>query len=133
MSCVLGCVLRLQRDVHTRGSSSMKYLLAGVLLLVTSSAAPAGTKTWDGKYDTEQIEVTIVYFVPGDRKPLPDWRDRVDYFCRRIELFHQREFQGQSVLKTMVHPEPLVSGATTGELRLALVEYQRLAHAHETD
>jgi len=95
----------------------MKTWPCFVLLLAASSAATASTKTWDEKFDTEKIEVTVVYFVPSDRKPLLDWRERVDYFCRRIELFHAREFQGQSVLKTVVHAEPFVSKATTAELR----------------
>ncbi|MFN9719894.1 MAG: hypothetical protein ACK58L_14435 [Planctomycetota bacterium] len=77
----------------------------------------AGTKTWDGRWDTTKIEVSVVYFVPSDRTPLSDWNERVRYFCRRIEQFHHREFQGQSVLKTVIHPEPLLSECTTAELR----------------
>ncbi|HRX79590.1 MAG TPA: hypothetical protein P5307_11050 [Pirellulaceae bacterium] len=94
----------------------MRYLLAAVFFAVASLLF-AQTKTWDGKYDTSNIELTVVYFVPSDRTPLPDWRDRVDYYCRRIELFHAREFQGQSKLTTIVHPEPLVSEASTAVLR----------------
>ena len=96
----------------------MKRLLASLALLaIATPPAWAGTKTWDGKYDTENIEVSVVYFVPSDRQPLPDWRERVDYFCQRIERFHAREFQGQSTLTTLVHAEPLVSRASTAELR----------------
>jgi len=76
-----------------------------------------GTTTWDGKYDTSQIEVTVVYFVPSDRQPLVDWKDRVDYFSNRIEQFHAREFQGQSKMTAQVYPKPFVSAATTSELR----------------
>ena len=94
-----------------------KLGIFALLLLVSAGETWAGTKTWDGRYDTQNIEVTVVYFVPADRRPLPDWRDRVDYFCRRIELFHTREFQGQSHLKTVVHDEPLISELTTAELR----------------
>jgi hypothetical protein len=68
--------------------------------------ASAELKTWDGKHSIEKIEVTAVYFVPKDRSPLPDWKDRLSYFCRRIERFHEREFQGQSALKTVIRPEP---------------------------
>lgn len=94
------------------------YLLAILYLTSTLPAAcSAGTKTWDGKYDTSQIEVTVVYFVPADRTPLTDWHDRLQYFCRRIELFHAREFQGQSTLTTAIHPKPLVSKANTNTLR----------------
>ncbi|MBC8355951.1 MAG: hypothetical protein H8E66_28575 [Planctomycetes bacterium] len=95
----------------------MRSLLAAVFLLVLTSPGFAKTKTWDGKYETGNLKVTIVYFVPSDRTPLPDWRERVDYYCRRIELFHEREFQGQTKLTTVVHSEPLVSEASTAQLR----------------
>lgn len=88
-----------------------------VAFCLLSAIASAGTKTWDGRYDTSRIEVSVVYFVPSDRRPLPDWKDRVDYFCRRIEQFHHREFTGQSTLQTVVHPEPLISASTTAQLR----------------
>ncbi len=90
-------------------------------LLVAFAAAPAaadGTKTWDGKYPTARIEVTAVYFVPQDRTPLPDWRERVDYYLRRIEAFHAREFGDASRLTTTVRPEPFVSAKTTTQLRV---------------
>lgn len=87
------------------------------LSTVVPETTLADTKTWDGKWDTAKIDVTVVYFVPKDRNALPDWRDRVDYFCRRIEKFHGREFQGQSTLRTLVHPEPLISELATHELR----------------
>ena len=53
-------------------------------LTLLCPAAIAGTRTWDGKYDTAKIAVTVVYFVPSDRQPLPDWKDRVQYYCGRI-------------------------------------------------
>ena len=97
----------------------LRNLLA--CFLVLASAAPAaaaqGATTWDGRHSIERLEVTVAYFVPADRTPLPDWRERVDYHCRRIERFHAREFQGQSTLRTLVHPEPMVSRRTTEELR----------------
>jgi hypothetical protein len=57
----------------------MKHVLVTAVALLVSSVCNAGTKTWDGKYDTQNIEVTVVYFVPAGRRPLTDWRDRVDY------------------------------------------------------
>lgn len=96
----------------------MKPVLSFLTLLFSCAVSWAGVKTWDGRHDTSNIEVTVVYFVPSDRKPLVDWRDRVDYFCKRIELFHAREFQGQSTMKTVVHPEPLISESTTAQLRI---------------
>lgn len=94
-------------------------LLLPALLALAAPASPArtGTRTWDGRHDTSVIEVTVVYFVPSDRSALPDWRERVDYYCGRIERFHARELGGQSVLRTVVHPEPLVSASSTDELR----------------
>ncbi len=96
----------------------MKHVLAtATAALLMSSVCSAGTRTWDGKYDTQQIEVTVVYFVPADRRPLVDWRDRIAYFCGRLKQFHAREFQGQSSLQTIVHPTPLISESTTRILR----------------
>jgi len=48
---------------------------------------------------------------------LPDWKERVGYFCRRIERFHEREFQGQSVMKAAIRPEPFRSARSTEQLR----------------
>jgi hypothetical protein len=108
--------------------------IALVCLLGTLDWVAAGTKTWDGKHATEDIEVTVVYFVPSDRRPLPDWRERIDYYCRRIELFHAREFQGQSKLTTIVDAEPLVSRLTTEQLRRGdanAIFYRTLEEADE--
>jgi hypothetical protein len=85
--------------------------------LVVAAQERAGLTTWDGRHRIDAIEVRVVYFVPSDRAPLPDWRARVDYFCRRIERFHAREFGGQSTLKTVVRPEPFRSARSTPELR----------------
>ncbi|QDS94196.1 hypothetical protein FF011L_29740 [Roseimaritima multifibrata] len=95
----------------------MKFHFALLLTLLFAPIAKGSTTTWDGKHSTENIDVTVVYFVPEDRTPLPDWRDRVDYFCNRIEQFHKREFGDQSTMKTHVHPEPFVSAAQTSSLR----------------
>ncbi len=88
-----------------------------VALLTTAATARADTKTWDGKHSTTQIEVTVVYFLPKDRPPLPDWKERGDYFADRITAFHTREFDGQSKLTTIVRPEPFRSARTTAQLR----------------
>ena len=92
----------------------------GIVLLCVLAASvgrAAGLTTWDGRHPIDEIAATVVYFVPSDRTPLPDWRERVEYFCRRIERFHAREFGGQSRLKTTVHPEPFRSARTTAALR----------------
>ncbi len=98
-------------------SPSLVALAAFTSLSLAASCAVAGTVTWDGRHSTEAIEVTVVYFVPSDGTPLVDWRDRVDYFCRRIEQFHAREFHGQSTLTTRVINEPMISESTTAQLR----------------
>ncbi len=83
----------------------------------STSLVHAELKTWDGKHSIDRIEVSLVYFVPKDRKPLPDWRERLDFFQRRIERFHERELRGQSVLKAIVRPEPFVSERSIAQLR----------------
>jgi hypothetical protein len=100
----------------------LKELALGLLLLagLLFPAAPteaAELKTWDGKHSIAQIEVTMVYFVPRDRQPLVDWKERVEYFSRRIVAFHAREFHGQSKLVTKVSAEPFRSKKTTAQLR----------------
>ena len=94
-------------------------LLALVSAFVCPSSAPAAEplRTFDGKYPIREIHLTAVYFVPRDRTPLPDWQDRVRYFCRRLDQFHAREFQGQSRLTIKIHAEPLVSDKDSAALQ----------------
>ncbi len=81
---------------------SIAYILATLVsTALFFRVSYAATTSWDGKYSTEKIEVTVVYFLPKDRTPLPDWRERVNYYCDRITAFHAREFDGQSTLKTL--------------------------------
>lgn len=92
-----------------------------VILLATMFASKllAGEPlhTYDGKHDISRIRMTVVYFVPRDRTPLPDWEERMAYFCRRMERFHERELQGQSSLKTTIHPQPFISAKDCAALR----------------
>ena len=96
----------------------MGRLIFTIAILVSEIGNLSATNTWDDAYDTSQIEVTMVYFVPADRVPLSDWRQRLDYYSKRIEQFHGREFQGQSRLTTVVRPEPFISGLSTNQLRV---------------
>lgn len=97
---------------------SIAILATAIAFAVTGpTTAEAGLKTWDGRHAIDQIAVTAVYFVPNDRTPLPDWRERVDYYSRRIEAFHTREFGGQSTLSVTVRAEPFLSTRATEELR----------------
>lgn len=88
-----------------------------VVSLVLSAYASAQLKTWDQKHAIDQIEVTMVYFVPSDETPLVDWKARLEYYANRIEQFHHREFSGQSILKTVIRAEPFVSTQSTEQLR----------------
>jgi hypothetical protein len=111
-------------------------LFAAVISLVSlggSAAARGEVKTWDGKHSIEKIEVTAVYFVPRDRQPLADWKERLDYYCRRLEAFHAREFQGQSSLKTIVRPEPHRSARTTEQLRSGDADFIYFQTLEEVD
>jgi hypothetical protein len=95
----------------------MTRLLASLVLFTASAALADGPHTFDGKHDVSTIELTVVYLVPKDRTPLPDWRERVDYYMDRIARFHARESGGTSKLKVHVHPEPLVSEKDSETLR----------------
>ncbi|MBC7820547.1 MAG: hypothetical protein IAG10_26990, partial [Planctomycetaceae bacterium] len=104
------------RLIRARNRQLSAALLLAVINLFQRPLL-AEVKTWDGKHSIEKIEVTVVYFLPRDREPLPDWKERVGYFCRRIERFHEREFQGQSSMKAVMRPEPFRSGRSTEQLR----------------
>lgn len=95
----------------------VRFLAGAIALGLGGVLAWAETRTWDGQHSTESLEVTAAYFVPADRRPLVDWRERAQYHCRRIEQFHAREFGSHSRLKVTLHPEPLTSNRTTAELR----------------
>lgn len=92
--------------------------LIAMLIACQPRACSAQLKTWDGRYSIDQIEVTMVYFVPKDRQPIIDWKARLDYYARRIEQFHQREFQGQSKLSVKVREEIFTSKYSSDQLRL---------------
>lgn len=95
----------------------MRFLGTLALSLLLIAKSHGGTRTWDNRYSTEKIEVTVVYFVPSDRQPLRDWRERIDYYCQRIKKFHAREFGKQSTLETKVIAKPYISSQSTKMLR----------------
>jgi len=93
---------------------------AGVAIVLILAAPPTradAPHTFDGKHEIGTIDLSVVYLVPEDRTPLADWRERVDYFMKRIEAFHRRESSGKSTLRIRVHPEPLVTKETAERLR----------------
>jgi hypothetical protein len=73
--------------------------------------------TVDGEHDIGKVHLTIAYYVPKDRTPLPDWKERVSYYVGRIKAFHERELDGQSTLNITVHPVPLVTTKSSAEVR----------------
>src|SRR5580765_5432271 len=83
----------------------------------STPSKPEPLHTFDGKYDISTIHLTVVYYLPKERTPLPDWKERVDYYMRRINAFHERELNGQSKLRIEVHPTPLITSKTSAELR----------------
>jgi hypothetical protein len=86
-------------------------------MLACEVAAGRPPHTFDGKYEIAKIDLTVVYLVPRDRNPLVDWRDRVDYFIKRIRAFHHRESAGLSELEVCVHARPLIVLKTSREIR----------------
>lgn len=92
-------------------------IATGLLAYIPSAGAAETPHTFDGKHEITTIDLTVVYLVPKDRTPLADWRERVDYYVKRIEAFQTRESGGTSMLHTHVHPEPLVVDKTADELR----------------
>lgn len=92
-------------------------VLSFLVLLVVGAPAIAGPTTYDGKHDLSTINLTVVYFVPNDRTPLPDWKDRVEYHTRRISQFHNRELYGLSKIKMDLHPKPLIAESDTASFR----------------
>jgi len=103
------------------GGAGGRVIQLLTLLLATATvstyAADDPLRTFDGEYDISRVRVTVVYFVPRDHTPLPDWVERVTYFCRRIERFHHRELQGRSKLTTAIHPQPFISAKDSAALR----------------
>ena len=108
---MVGSQLGRHRLVHAL------ILIVGVSVRVPSAAADDGPHTFDGENPIGTINLSVVYLVPKDRTPLLDWRERVDYFMRRIDPFHRRESGGKSKLAIHVHPEPLIVNKTAREVR----------------
>ena len=93
-------------------------LAAGLAAGLAGAAPPAdGPTTWDGRHAISTIRATVVYFVPSDRVPLADWRERAEWLCERLRRFHRRESAGRSSLVTEIHPEPFRSAHDTGTIR----------------
>ena len=94
------------------------FLLFALLTVSTaafsSTAQPlaAGVHTLGSTDSIDRIGVEVVYYLPKDRSPLPDWKERIDYLMQRAQKFHRREFTGQSDFVYDIYPEPFVASAT---------------------
>lgn len=98
----------------------MKMLKRIVVLLtmlcMCSTLTYAGMHTDENTDAIETIDVQVVYYLPKDSKPLPDWQNRIRYHIERAQKFHQREFQGQSKLNIQWMEQPFVSEKTQAEM-----------------
>lgn len=92
----------------------------------------SGLATAEG-WSLDDIVVTLVYYVPRDRQPLPDWRQRLGYYSARIVAFHHRELGEQSRLTTAIHDEPFSSPQSTEELRVGDPTFTFLQTLGEVD
>lgn len=88
--------------------------------------------TADGRWPITEIAVELVYFVPRDRTPLADWRDRLDYYAQRITAFHHRELAGRSQLRAEIR-EPHRSALATADLRAGDATFTFLQILGEVD
>lgn len=97
----------------------MRFFASFMLLAFASSlsAAEPALTTYDHKHEIATINLTVVYFVPKDRTPLPDWKDRVEYYLKRVTAFHARELGDGSKIKVALHPNPLVTDKASAAFR----------------
>jgi len=111
------CTTRVSKPSFRKMVFASLTALLWLITVQSGNTLRAELTTWDGRHSIERIELTVVYFVPSDAQPLPDWRERVDYYCQRLQQFHHREFAGQAELKVVVRPEPFSSKLSTSQLR----------------
>lgn len=92
----------------------------------------SGLATAEG-WSLDDIVVTMVYFVPRDRQPVPDWRQRFAYYSARIIAFHHRELGGRSRLRTEIADAPFQSRQSSAELRVGDPTFTFLQTLGEVD
>lgn len=110
-------MIRPPRRLFTLPHARSAWAVPLCVLLAAAAHPVDPPHTYDGKHSIATIDLTAVYFVPKDRTPAPDWKDRANYYLRRIEAFHRRELDGMSKLSAVLHPKPFTSTKTTAELR----------------
>src|SRR5437660_717827 len=64
-----------------------------------AEAARAEIHTCGGSDNISRVDVVEVYFLPKGRITVPDWRDRLEYFARRIPIFRHHLQKVHDVLR----------------------------------
>ena len=55
----------------------MRYsFVLSIAILFARDGSAAKPTTYDGKHGIATVQLAVVYFVPKDRTPLPDWKGR---------------------------------------------------------
>ncbi|MGI6454138.1 MAG: hypothetical protein ACOX5R_00760 [bacterium] len=96
---------------------TMNYMLIVHLIFLSASFSlyadcPAPMHVFGASDEIRNVDLQVVYYVARDVKPLPDWRERVEYHVRRASRFHEREFGGQSEIHYTISAEPFISSCT---------------------
>lgn len=110
-------VLQLHRWTCRAARFALSLVVFSTVCLTGMRPVCGQLRTWDSAHRIDDIEVTLVYFVPKDVATLPDWKGRLQYYAQRIEQFHRRELDGQSTLTTRLPEAPFRSTQTVAQLR----------------
>lgn len=89
------------------------FMALAISFAWAEDSAVSGVHALGSADSLRQIGVDVFYYVPGDVKPLADWRQRIDYLMRRAQKFHRREFTGQSDFTYRIGAEPFIASATS--------------------
>ncbi|MBN2329179.1 MAG: hypothetical protein JXR73_18715 [Candidatus Omnitrophica bacterium] len=97
---------------------SVLVLLAFLITLpclesMSDDGIASGMHALNAPDSLEKIDVAVFYYVPRDREPLDDWRERIDDLMVRTQKFHRREFTGQSDFQYTIHPAPFIASAAS--------------------
>jgi len=64
-----------------------------------------------------RLRLHAFYLVPRERKPSPDWSDRINTLLENVKLFHEREFKGLSSVTGSLYHKPVKGNLSTSEYR----------------
>ncbi len=95
-------------DVWVFDATALGTTLGGTPLTIVTlfgdtpralTVSPDGSTVYAAVFQSGNRTTTVGEgLVPKEREPLKDWRDRLDYYAKRIEQFHRREFDGAAFL-----------------------------------